>query len=60
MSRSPSAFTETDIRRAIAGARKGGCRDVRVLVTDKHGRKIEVFATLGDANPQRGNEWDEV
>jgi hypothetical protein len=41
-------FTEADIKRAVAGAKKGGGREVRVVVTDKDGRRMEVFATLSD------------
>jgi hypothetical protein len=41
-------FTEADIKRAVAGAKKGGGREVRVVVTPG---RMEVFATLGDALP---------
>ena len=62
MTSSPSPFTEAAIKRIIAGARKGGDREVRVSMTDKYGRKIEVHAKLDDAPPGHasGNEWDDA
>jgi hypothetical protein len=62
MPNSPAPFTEAAIKRIVAGARKGGSREVRVFLTDKYGRQIEVHAKLDDAPPGHSgeNEWDQA
>jgi hypothetical protein len=55
MSRAPSTFRQSDITRAIRGARAAGVDKVRVEIT-KDGKLIII--TGGEIEPKEPNEWD--
>jgi hypothetical protein len=61
MASSPAPLTKAAIKRIVAGAREGGSREVRIVQTDKYGRRTEVHIKLDDApTGHAGNEWDDA
>jgi hypothetical protein len=56
MSRSPSAFRQSDVTKAILGAQKAGMAVTRFEIF-KDGRIVIVTSKSDDAS---FNEWDEV
>jgi hypothetical protein len=59
MSRGPYTFRQTDLTRAIKGARAAGI-DVARIEIEKDGR-IVILPTQSAAVPETArNEWDEV
>ena len=61
MSRRPATFRQTDVTRAVKGARAAGVEIAQVEI-DKDGRIIVVAAksTEGSNNGGERNEWDAV
>ena len=62
VSRRPSTFRQTDLTRALRGARAAGVEIARVEI-DKDGRIIVVAAMPTDEHSDVGegrNEWDAV
>jgi hypothetical protein len=55
VARAPSTFRQSDITRAIRGARAAGVDKVRVEIT-KDG-KLVIIAD-GEPEPKEPNEWD--
>jgi hypothetical protein len=59
VSRGPSTFKQTDLTRAIKGARAAGI-DVARIELNKNGRIIIVPIQTATASEIIRNEWDDV